>query len=134
MSSPSPRRALTKLRRLRDGSDNSTHSQDEDSASDEQGSNLSLQPTITGGNSLRDRLRRKSVDDRPDSRDSGSRLSTLIRNKFKKNDGNDSNTNLSTDGGNDSLQITGNHSASSLGVDDSGHSSLLTDDDSEQEG
>ena len=82
-------------------------------------------------------LLRKSVDDRRGSNDSGRRLSTLLsgrRNKLKKTTSTDLEKHLSVNSSSGNLELSGNRSDSSLGLAGSGHSSILTDDNSDQEG
>ena len=136
---PSPRSAFFKLR-PKDTRNESTNSLDTSSNSDDLNiDGGSLRPSTSEGSTrFRDRLRRKSVDDRRDSNDSGRRLSTLLsgrRNKLKKTPSTDNLENrLRPKTSNGNLELSGNRSDSSLGLGGSGHSSLLTDDNSDSEG
>lgn len=135
---PSPRSAFFKLR-PKDSRNESSNSLDTSSNSDDLNvDGGTLRPSTSEGSTrFRDRLRRKSVDDRRDSNDSGRRLSTLLsgrRNKLKKTPSTDLEKYLRPKTSNGNLELSGNRSDSSLGLDGSGHSSLLTDDNSDQEG
>lgn len=89
---------------------------------------------------IRSRTRRKSVqaeDDRRGSGDSGSRLSKLLpgkRHRVRKTPSNDNLNRPLSACATGSNGLPGNHSDSSIGINGSGHSSLLTDDNFEQEG
>ena len=135
----SPRGALSKLRRNQGGSNNSSASLASNSNSDDPNADSERRlSTASGIGKLKERLRRKSVDDRRGSDDSESRLSKLIssgRNSPKKTPPTDFERSLNvetSDGGN--LDLSGNRSDSSLALDGSGRSSILTDDNSEPEG
>ena len=109
------------------------------SNSDNPDADLSLRPTTSDGvtGKLRDKLRRKSVDDRRDSADAGKRLSNLIpsrRSKRKKDKQDDLDRQTTLDSQTGSLGISGNLSGSSLDLAGSGRSSLFTDGESEHEG
>ena len=138
-TSPSPSGALSKLRRKAGASNDSSNSLESSSNSDNPYADPALQPTDSGLGKLRDKFRRKSVDDRGGKRgsqDSGRRLSALVpnrRNKLRKVASSDLQQQSSLSSSTGNLAITGNRSDSSLGVGGSGHSSLLTDDNSENE-
>ena len=110
------------------------------SNSDNPDAGLSLRPTTSDGvtGKLRDKLRRKSVDDRRDSADAGKRLSNLIpsrrKSKLKKERLGDLDQQTTLDSRAGSLGISGNLSGSSLDLAGSGRSSLFTDGESEHEG
>lgn len=134
---PSPRGALSKLRRNKGPTNASTSSLangsgDGEDSSEGGGLRASMDAAFE---KVKERTRRKSVDDRRGSDDaSARRLSSIIphRKRASKVDAPGLQRNLSAQSG-DNLSFTGNRSESSL-LDDSGHSSLLTDDNSDVEG
>ena len=139
-ATPSPRGTLSRLKRNLGDSNESNNSLASSSNSDDPNASSGLQPTTAEGvgRKLRARLRRRSVDDRRDSNDSGKRLSNLIpgrKNKPKKTDSDELERQSSVDSaaGNVGLGLVGNQSDSSL-LAGSGQSSLLTDGESEHEG
>lgn len=138
LNASSPRRTLSKLRRNLGDSNGSSNSLASSSNSDDPTADLSLRPTTSDGvtGKLRDKLRRKSVDDRRDSQDSGKRLSQLIprrKSKAREKKSSDLDRQLSPEPGNGNLGISGiNHSGSSLDLAGSGRSSLLTDGESDE--
>lgn len=142
LAAPSPRGKLSKLKHALGDSNGSSNSLASSSNSDVPDADLTLRPTTSDGvtGKLRDRLRRKSVDDRRDSQDSGKRerLSNLIarqKSKAKNALSSDSDRQLTVDSSsNGNLGIAGNLSGSSLDLAGSGRSSLLTDGESEHEG
>jgi hypothetical protein len=138
-SAPSPRGTLARLRDKLGDSNESSNSLASSSNSDDPNADLSLRPTTSDGvgTKLRDKLRRKSVDNRRDSEDSGKRLSNLMSRSRRRKPKNVSSSDLldrqlSVDSNNGNLGL--NLSTSSLDLAGSGGSSLLTDGESENEG
>ncbi|KAK5174752.1 uncharacterized protein LTR77_001835 [Saxophila tyrrhenica] len=138
-----PSRGLSRLLRNQgDSKNNSTNSLVDSSNSDDQNpeSAVGLRPGSSRGvgERLADRIRRKSVDDRRDSAESAKRLSSFIpsrRNKLKRNKSSERQAESREPSPvNESLTLAGNQSDSSLAQEGSGRSSLLTDDNSDQEG
>lgn len=85
---------------------------------------------------IRSRTRRTSVDDRRGSGDSGSKLSKLLpgkRHRVRKTPSTDNLERPLSGQSGLSNGLPGNQSDSSIGVNGSGHSSLLTEDASDQE-
>ena len=114
-------------------SNTSSNSLVSSSNDDDPGADLSLRPTSSAGLSkLTDRLRKKSVDERRGSNDSGRRLSTL-KNKLKKTKSKDVRPSPSFGLETGAFSLSQNQSNSSLGLASSSRSSLLTDDNSENE-
>jgi hypothetical protein len=144
LAAPSSRGKLSKVKNALGDSNGSSNSLASSSNSDIPDADLSLRPTTSDGvtGKLRDRLRRKSVDDRRGSQDSElgkrERLSNLIsrkKNQAKNALSSDSDRQLTVDSSsNGNLGIKGNLSSSSLDLAGSGRSSLLTDGESEHEG
>ena len=141
LAAPLPRGKLSKLKHALGDSNGSSNSLVSSSNSDAPETDLSLRPTTSHGvtGKLRDRLRRKSVENRRDSQDSGNRLSNLMsrrKSKAKKDESNELNRSSTVDSSsNGNLGISGtNLSGSSLDLAGSGRSSLLTDGESEHEG
>jgi hypothetical protein len=134
-----PSRGLSRFKRSQgNGENNSTNSLVSSSNSDDPNteSGVGLRPNSSGGIAkLADRIRRKSVDDRRGSVDSGKRLSSLLpgrRNKLKRTKSSElSSTNVEAESG--ATALTGNQSDSSLAEEGSGRSSLLTEDNSDHE-
>ena len=130
------------MARLRDklgDSNGSSNSLGSSSNSDDPNADLTLRPTTSDGvgQKLKDKLRRKSVDTRRDSEDSGKRLSNLMPRSRRSKPTNVSSSDLldrqlSVDSNNGNLGL--NLSTSSLDLAGSGRSSLLTDGESENEG
>ncbi|KAK5128029.1 hypothetical protein LTR85_005146 [Meristemomyces frigidus] len=141
-NAPSPRGALSRLRRNKPGANASTNSLGNASADGDesesgggggQGLRASMDAAIE---KVKDRTKRRSVDDRRGSDDNSTkRLTNLLPRKRRgsKQAGPELERNLSVVSAGDNLSFSGNRSESSL-VDDSGHSSLLTDDNSDIEG
>ena len=134
---PSPRGTFSRLRRNLGDSNESSNSLASSSNSDDPNASPSRRlSTADGvGVKLRDRLRRKSLDDRRGSNDSGNRLSNLMhgrKSKLKTTKADDPEQQLSADSGSGNLGLLGNQSDSSL-LAGSGRSSLLTDGESENE-
>ncbi len=136
-----PGRELSKLlRRQGDSKNDSSNSLAESSNSDDPNreSGVGLRPTSSRGmERLADRIRRRSVDDRRGSADSGKRLSSLLPAKLSKLKRTKSSEEIKAEPtpSNDTLLLTGNQSDSSLAQEGSGRSSLLTDDNtSDHEG
>lgn len=133
---------MSKLRRNQENSSTSTNTLASSSNSDDQTLEQVRTPPTDGSTSkFRDVFRRKSVDvnGKAISPDSGRRLSNLRlgrKNKLKKTDSNDLSRHLSVDSENGNLELSGNRSESSLLVDldGSGGDSILTGDESENEG
>lgn len=139
LAAPSPRGTFAKLRDALGDSDGSSNSLVSSSNSDHPDAPLSHRPTTSDGvtGRLRDRLKRKSVDERRGSQDLGEKLSNLIsrgRSKAKKAQAEHLDHQLSVDSGTGGLGISRNLSGSSLDLAGSGRSSLLTDGESEHEG
>ena len=138
-SAPSPRGTLARLRDKLGDSNESSNSLASSSNSDDQNADLRLRPTTSEGvgTKLKDKLRRKSVDTRRDSQDSGRRLSNLMSRRRKSKSKNAASSDLdrqwSVDSNNGNLGISG-LSTSSLNLAGSGRSSLFTDGESEREG
>jgi hypothetical protein len=138
-SAPSTRGTLARLRDKLGDSNESSNSLASSSNSDDPNADLSLRPTTSDGvaGKLRDKLRRRSVDNRRDSEDSGKRLSNLMsrsrKSKSKNALSSDLDRQLSVDSNNGNLGISG-LSTSSLDLAGSGRSSLFTDGESEHEG
>lgn len=132
---PSPRGSLSKLRRGKGPTNSSSHSllagsPDGDDSSEGAGIRASVDAAI---DKVKQRARRRSVDDRRGSEESsGKRLSGLFpRRKRSPNKGSSGlERHLTAQSGG---SLSGNHSDSSL-VDESGRSSLYTDDNSDIEG
>lgn len=132
---PSPRGSLSKLRRNKAPTNSSSHSlltgsADGDDSSEGAGLRASVDAAI---DKVKQRARRRSVDDRCGSEESsGNRLSSLLarRKRSPKKSSSGLERHLSAQSGG---SLSGNHSDSSL-VDESGRSSLLTDDNSDIEG
>ena len=135
LQTPSPRN-LSRLRRNKDVANASTNSLASGSADGDDSSEGGLRASMDAAlDKVRERARRKSVDDRRGSDDTANRrLSGLFPRKKKasRKGSRGPERNLSTPAGDDKLSISGNRSESSLL--DSGHSSLFTDDASDQEG
>lgn len=138
LGKPSPRGALSKLRRnkgLADASTNSVASApvEGDDSSESTGLRASMDAAF---GKVKERTRRKSVDDRRGSEDtSAKRLSGLFPRK-KRRESKDKpglERNLSAPSGDESLFLSDNRSDSSL-LNGSGRSSLLTEDNSDVEG
>ena len=139
LGAPSPRGKLSKLRRNLGDSNDSSNSLASSSNSEDPNADLTLRPTTSEGvgSKLRDRLRRKSVDDRRESTDSGKRLSNLIprrKSKPKNSTTSDLSQQIIAQPGNGNLNLAGNLSGSSLDLAGSGRSSLLTDGESDHDG
>lgn len=139
VATPPSRGGLSRLRRNQgDGANDSTNSLISSSNSDDPNgdSGVGLRPTSSGGiGKLTDRLRRRSVDDRRGSDDSGKRLSALIpsrRNKLKR--AKSSELKRNAEPGSTGLPQSNNGSDSSLAQAGSGRSSLFTEDNSDIEG
>lgn len=142
-STPSPRGALSKLRRNQGGSNNSANSLADSSNSDDPNADPERRPSTSSGiGKLKERIRRKSVqEDRRPSADAGNRLSKVLsgrKNKLRKTPSTDLEGRLRVDESSSTgnLALSGNRSDSSLGPDlnGSGRSSILTEDNSDGEG
>jgi hypothetical protein len=141
LASP-PSRGIARLQRNQGSNEeqnNSTNSLVSSSNSDDPNQDSpGLRPTSSSGiGKLADRIRRKSVDDRRGSTDSGKRLSALIpgrRNKLKRVKSSELSP-LATpdDDGALTLQKTQSDSDISLAQEGSGRSSLFTEDNSDRE-
>ena len=139
LAAPSPRGTLSRLRRKPGDSNESSNSLASSSNSDDPSASPGLRASISEGvgRKLKDRLRRKSVDDRRGSNESRNRFSNFLldrKNKVKETDSNGLDRQLSIDSGSGNLALYQNQSDSSLGLAGSGQSSLLTDGESEHEG
>ena len=140
LAAPLPRGKLSsKFRRKLGDSNDSSNSLASSSTSEDPNAEQSLRPSTSdgAGGRLKNRLRRKSVDDRRGSNDAGKRLSNLMpgrKDRPKKTDWNEPERQLSADSGTGNLGLLGNQSDSSIGLAGSGRSSLLTDGESDHEG
>ncbi|KAK3701386.1 hypothetical protein LTR37_015484 [Vermiconidia calcicola] len=139
---PAPR-SVSKLRRKLGKNNDSSNSLAESSNDDDPNADASRRSSTSGGlGKLKDRMRRKSVDERRRSDDSGKRLSAIIPDRksrrLEKEKSSEFERNGSTDSGtgpaHPTFMLPTSRSDSSLNLAGSGRSSLLTDDNSEHEG
>lgn len=136
--------ALGKLSRLRRGSGdkNASSTSLANSAAGESADSPVSAAVDATIDKIRSKTRRKSVqadgDERRGSGESPSRLSKLIPGKrgsrLRKTPSSDNFQRPLSEHSGTSNGLAGNQSDSSIGISGSGHSSLLTDDNSEQEG
>ncbi|KAK4546674.1 hypothetical protein LTR36_001892 [Oleoguttula mirabilis] len=137
-NAPSPRGALSRMRRNKGTANTSTNSLGTGSADgDDPESGGGLRASMDAAiEKVKDRTKRRSVDDRRGSDDpSIKRLAGFLPRKKReeKKDASGREPSLSAQSAGDSVLLSGNRSETSL-LDDSGHSSLLTDDNSDNEG
>lgn len=135
----SPRGALSRLKRnkgLVNASNNSLGAGSADGDDYSEGGKGIRASMDAALEKVKDKTKRRSVDDRRGSEDmSSKRLSSFIPGKKRasKKDAPGLERNLSAQSAGDSVSFISNRSETSL-LDESGHSSLLTDDNSDMEG